>query len=170
MERPLIWPWGTFVGFGALSFLLTSSMSLAIVLGLAAAVTVWLATTNVAAEFRTRIAQSLGVDKNPVDLEATARSTSRAAAQLELLRDALDHLPEGILITAADGTVLAANAALTRVVHARAGEQLRDPHLLDAIEGASSCLTLKVSGQQEVVKVSVSPLRHRVGSALVFGR
>ena len=28
MERPLIWPWGTFVGFGALSFLLTSSIAL----------------------------------------------------------------------------------------------------------------------------------------------
>jgi PAS domain-containing protein len=163
MERPLIWPWGTFVGFGALSFLLTSSISLGVVLGLAAAVTVWLATTNVAAEFRTRIAESLGVGPAQVDLEATVRSSSRAAAHLELVRDALNQLPNGILITAADGTVLAANTALTRLVPARAGEQLRDPNLLDAI--ASGSATVKLSGQSDLLTVSVAGR-----SALVLGR
>jgi PAS domain-containing protein len=86
------------------------------------------------------------------------------------LRDALNQLPDGILITAADGTVLAANTALTKLVPARAGEPLRDPNLLDAIAGASlsGSATVKLTGQPELLTVSVAPLQG--GSALVFGR
>jgi two-component system sensor histidine kinase SenX3 len=79
------------------------------------------------------------------------------------LRQALDAIPEGVVIAAADGSVLARNHAATEVATARHGDALVgsavDDLLAAALAGTPGQRTLDLFGPpQRVVNVSAHPL------------
>ena len=79
------------------------------------------------------------------------------------LRQALDAIPEGVVIAASDGSVLARNHAATEVATARHGDALVgsavDALLAAAVDGTPGAQTLDLFGPpQRVVSVSAHPL------------
>jgi two-component system sensor histidine kinase SenX3 len=97
------------------------------------------------------------------DRSEARRRAARADDVTTGLRQALDAIPEGVVIAAADGSILARNHAATEVATARHGDALVgsavDDLLAAAVRGDAGQQTLDLFGPpQRVVNVSAHPL------------
>lgn len=197
MDRPLIWVWGTFVGLGAGTLVVTNSVAVAIAVGVSAGACVWLATSRIAAHWQMLVAAfssaARGLPVKTADLSHTSSSSlelreaqsaavahTQNAHHLTLLRAALETMREGFWVTTEDGVLLEHNQTVSNLLqlpHELIGrhprEFLNDPELLGAVDDAcrnhrASSLTLKSSGASARLRVHVEPLPLGRGSSALF--
>ncbi len=181
MNRLVLWVWGTFVGLGAASLLLTNSVPVSLALATVAAGCVWLGSVRVTDQWQRRAdafaaaARGLVVDpgahlgsgEDPISLARemqTAAHTNRDnARKLAVLRAVIDGMAEGVWITSEDGTVVEHNNALKEFLYT--GQEIvghRPRDLVESVElqaavqkacrdGLSSRLELNVEGVRPYV-------------------
>lgn len=135
MNRLTLWVWGSFIGIGATTLVLTSNVLAAIGIGALGAACVFGATERVAAQWKRRadafaaaargLALDPGVDVGPgEDPIALAREIHSAAVtardnarKLGVLAAVIDGMAEGVWITAEDSTILEHNNALKELLY-----------------------------------------------------
>ncbi|PZR13853.1 MAG: histidine kinase [Archangium gephyra] len=135
MNRLTLWVWGSFIGIGAGTLLITSNVFAAVAIGAVSAACVYGATQRVAAQWKRRAdafaaaARGLAMDplvdvgpgEDPIalarEVHASAVTARDNARKLGVLAAVIDGMAEGVWITAEDGTILEHNNALKELLY-----------------------------------------------------
>jgi two-component system phosphate regulon sensor histidine kinase PhoR len=152
MNRALLWAWGTFIGVSAFAFVLTTSVSQGLVLGLVAAGCAWAAAVRVTQQWRQRAeafaaaARGISVDPgvevpfgdDPLrlarEVQMAAITARENARKLGVLRAVIDGMAEGVWITSQDGTVIEHNDALKEFLYT--GQEIVGHRPRDLVQNA----------------------------------
>ena len=181
MNRVGQWAWGTFVGVGAATLMLTNSVATGLAIGLLAGVCAWAAASRSTAQWKRRAeafaaaARGISVDPgveggsgdDPVrlahEVQDAAIANRENTRKLSVLRAVIDGMAEGVWTTSEDGTVVEHNNALKEFLYtgqAIVGHRPRDlfhsTELQEAVQRAcrehvSSRLELNVEGVRPCV-------------------
>ncbi|HEY0883368.1 MAG TPA: ATP-binding protein [Archangium sp.] len=148
----MLWAWGTFIGVSAFAFVLTTSVSQGLVLGLVAAGCAWAAAVRVTQQWRQRAeafaaaARGISVDPgvevpsgdDPLrlarEVQSAAITARENARKLTVLRAVIDGMAEGVWITSQDGTVIEHNDALKEFLYT--GQEIVGHRPRDLVQSA----------------------------------
>ncbi|HEY1086700.1 MAG TPA: histidine kinase dimerization/phospho-acceptor domain-containing protein, partial [Archangium sp.] len=152
MNRALLWAWGTFIGVSAFAFVLTTSVTQGLVLGLVSAGCAWAAAVRVTQQWRQRAeafaaaARGISVDPgvevpfgdDPLrlarEVQMAAITARENARKLGVLRAVIDGMAEGVWITSQDGTVIEHNDALKEFLYT--GQEIVGHRPRDLVQSA----------------------------------